>query len=54
VPGISGHHDAQVPFAEDQQPVGDFSPGGEHELLRIGVRARTSGRDLDRFDTGVG
>ena len=33
VPGILGHHDAQVPFAEDQHPVGDLSPGGEHEPL---------------------
>jgi len=37
VPGISGHHDAQVSFAEDQHPVGDLSPGGEHEPLRMSV-----------------
>jgi hypothetical protein len=33
-------------FAEDQHPVGDLGPGGEHEPLRIGVRPRISGRDL--------
>ena len=27
VPGIPGHHAAQVPFAEDQHPVGDLGPG---------------------------
>jgi hypothetical protein len=26
-----------VAFAEDQHPVGDFGPGGEHEPLRISV-----------------
>jgi hypothetical protein len=52
--GHTGHHDAQVPFAEDQHPVGDLGPGGEHEPFRIGVRARTPRRDLDRFDAGAG
>ena len=28
VPGILGHHDAQVPFAEDQHPVGHFGMMG--------------------------
>jgi len=54
VPGIFGHHDAQVSLAEEQHPVGDLSPGGEHEPLRISVRARTSGRDLHGLDTGIG
>src|SRR5580704_5316793 len=53
VPGIFGHHAAQVPFADDQHPVGDLRPGGEHEPLRIGVRARTPGRDFNRFDAGI-
>jgi hypothetical protein len=51
---VLGHHDAQVPFAEDQHPVGDLGPGGEHEPLRQSVRTRTPGRDLHRLDTGVG
>jgi hypothetical protein len=54
VPGIFGHHAAQVRFAEDQHPVGDLCPGGEYEPLRIGIRARTPRRDLYRFDTSAG
>jgi hypothetical protein len=53
VPGIFGHHTAQVPFAEDQHPVSDLRPGGEHEPLRISIRARTPRRDLDHFDTSI-
>jgi hypothetical protein len=33
----------QVPFTEDQYPVGDLGPGGEHEPFGIGVRPRASG-----------
>jgi hypothetical protein len=51
---VLGHHDAQVAFAEDQHPVGDLGPCGEHEPLRKGVRARTSGRDLHRRDARAG
>ena len=51
---VLGHHDAQVAFAEDQDPVGDLGPGGEPEPLRVSVRARTSGRDLHRPDTRAG
>ena len=43
-----------MPLAVDQQPVGDLGPGGEHEPFGISVRARTSGRDLKRPDTGAG
>ena len=43
----------QVPFAEDQHPVGDLGPGGEHESFRISVRPRTPQRDLHRFDPGA-
>jgi len=51
---VLGHHDAQVAFAEDQHPVGDLGPCGEHEPLRQSVRARTSGRDLHRLDSRAG
>ena len=44
--GILGHHDAQVSFAEDRHPVGDFSPGGEHEPLRIGVSREDFGAGI--------
>src|ERR1019366_2575866 len=32
---VLGHHDAQVSFADDQHPVGDLGPGGEHEPFGI-------------------
>jgi hypothetical protein len=45
---------SQVPFAEDEDPVGDLGPGGEHEPFRITVRLRAPGRDLHDLDTGIG
>jgi hypothetical protein len=51
---ILGQDRLQMPLAEDQHPVGDLRPGGEHEPFRVSVRARTSGRDLHGLDTGVG
>jgi hypothetical protein len=41
-------------FTEDQHPVCDLCPYGEHEPLGISVRARASGRDLHGPDAGVG
>ncbi len=43
-----------MPLAEDEHPVGDLGPGGEHEPFRISVRARAAGRDLRHLDTGIG
>jgi hypothetical protein len=43
-----------MPLAEDQHPVSDLRPGGEHAPFRIRVRARAPGRDLHDLDTGVG
>jgi len=37
VPGISGEDRPQVPFTEDQHPVGHLGPDGEHEPFGIGV-----------------
>jgi hypothetical protein len=51
---VFGHHCAQVPFTEDQHPIGHLGPGGEHEPFGIGVRPGASGRDLHRFDAGAG
>jgi hypothetical protein len=42
-----------VSFAEDQHPVGDLGPGGEHEPFGAGVRAGASGRDLDGLDASI-
>jgi hypothetical protein len=42
-----------VPFAENEYPVGDLGPGGEHESFGISVRARAAGRDLHDPDASV-
>ena len=51
---VLGQDRPQMPLAEDQHPVGDLGPGGEHEPFRIGVRSWASGRDLHHFDPGPG
>jgi hypothetical protein len=43
-----------MPLAEDEHPVGDLGPGGEHEAFRVSVRTRAAGRDLHGLDTGIG
>ena len=37
VPLVLGQDRPQMPFAEDQHPVGELGPGGEHEPFRISV-----------------
>jgi len=54
VPGVLCEDRLQVPFTEDQHPVGDLRSGGEHEPFRAGVRARAPGRYLHRLDAGAG
>ncbi len=44
----------EAPFTEDHNPVGDLGPDRADEPLRVGVRPRSSGRDRDRGDAGVG
>ena len=51
---VTGQDRPQVSFADDQHPVDDLGPGGEHEPLRKGIRPRAPGRDLYRFDAGAG
>src|SRR2546421_10550340 len=51
---VLGKDRPQMPLAEDQHPVGYLGPGREHGPLRMGIRAGTSGRDLDRFDASTG
>jgi len=51
---VLGQDHPQVPLAEDQHPVGDLRPGGEHVPLCIGVRTSTSRRDLGNVNAGVG
>ena len=40
---ILGQDRLQMSLAEDQHPVGDLGPGGEHESFRVSIRARASG-----------
>jgi hypothetical protein len=54
VPGVLCENRPQVPFAEDQHPVGHLGPGGEDEPFGVGVRARAAGRNLHRLDAGGG
>ena len=51
---VLGQDRPQLPLADDQHPVSDFGPGGEHEPCRVSVRARALGRDLHGLDTGIG
>ena len=51
---VLGQDRPQMPFTEDQHPVGDLGPGGEHEPFRISVRLRAARRDLHHLDTGTG
>jgi hypothetical protein len=53
VPGIFGHHAAQVPFAEDKHPVGDLRTGGEYESFRMGVGRRRRLHPIQMIGTGV-
>ena len=49
-----GQGGPQMPLAEDQYPVGDLGPGGEHEPFGVSVRAPAAGRDLHGLDPSVG
>jgi len=51
--GVNGKHLAQVPFAEDQHPVGDLSPGSEHEPFRKSVGRRRRLHPIQMIGTGV-
>jgi hypothetical protein len=51
---VPGEDCAQMPFAEDQHPIGDLGPGGEHEPFRIAVRSRAPRRDFHDRDTSPG
>jgi hypothetical protein len=51
---VLGQYGTQVPLAEDQYAVGDLDPYGTDESLRVCIRSRSPGWDLDRGDAGVG
>jgi hypothetical protein len=54
VGAVLGEDGPQVPFAEDQDAVGEFGSGGSDEAFGEAVRSRASGWDLDGVDAGVG
>ena len=51
---VLGQDRPQMPFAEDEHPVGELGPGGEHESFRMSVRSWAPGWDLSYLDAGVG
>ena len=54
VRGVLGQHPAEVPLPEDQHPVGDLGPDGQHEAFGEAVRPRAPRRDLDHLDARIG
>ena len=45
-----GKDGPQVPLAEDQDAVGEFSSDGQHESFGEAARSRTARRDLQGVD----
>ena len=50
---VPGQDRPEVPFAEDQHPVGDLGPGGEHEPFRISVGPRRQQHLIQMIGTDV-
>jgi hypothetical protein len=50
---VLGQDRPQMPLAEDQHPVGDLRPGGEHESFRISVVQQRSSGGCWRTLTGL-
>ena len=54
VGAVPGEDASQVPFAEDQDAVGEFGSGGQDEALGEAVRSRASRWNLHGVDPGAG
>jgi hypothetical protein len=54
VGAVPGENASQVPFAEDQDAVGEFGSGGPDEAFGKAVRSRAARWDLDGVDPGAG
>ena len=50
---VPGQDRGQVSSAEDQHPVADLGPGGEHEPFRVGVGPRRQPRPVWMIGTDV-
>src|SRR5690242_17480524 len=48
--GVYSNYLAQVQLAEDQHPVADLGPDGQHQASGEAVRPRTSRRNLHHRD----
>jgi len=51
---VFGQDGAQVPLAEDEQPIGAFAPDGSDSAFGMGVRLRRLRRSADDLDAGGG
>ena len=54
VGGVPGKDGPQVPFAEDQDAVGEFGSGGANETFGEAVRSWTARWNLHGLDAGAG
>ena len=50
---VLGQDRPQMPLADDQHPVSDLCPGGEHESFRIGVGSHRRLHPVQMIGTGV-
>jgi hypothetical protein len=50
---VLGKDAAQVAFAEDEHPVGDLGPGGEHEPLGKSIGIRRQLHTIQMVSTSV-
>jgi hypothetical protein len=50
---VPGQDQPQMPLTEDQQPVGDLGPCGEHEPFRASVGLRRRLHPIQMIGTGV-
>ena len=50
---ILGHDRPQMPFTEDQHPVSDLGPGGEHEPFCVSVAPYRQLRPIRMIGTDV-
>lgn len=54
VPNVFREHDTQVPLAEDQHKVGEFSSDSAHEPFGETVRSWATRRNPDYLDAHIG
>ena len=51
--GVGGQQPSKVSLTEDQHPISDLGPHGQHEAFGKAVRPRTPRRDLHHLDARV-